>query len=87
MPFAARACPSPDGGALEALGARHGVGGAERGEQGVEMAEVVDFDVEMEGVEAAVAVGEVEVDDIRPLRPQYPGHLAKRAGDIAQDHA
>ena len=53
----------------------------------MQVAEVMDFDIEMEGVEAAVAVGEVEVDDIRPLRAQYPGHFAKRAGNIAQDDA
>ena len=51
------------------------------------MAKIVHLDVEVEGVEAPVAVSEVKVDDIGPLRAQYSRHFAKRAGNIAQDHA
>ena len=51
------------------------------------MAEVMDFDVKVEGVKTAVAVSEVEIDDIRSLRAQDSRHFAKRPGDVAQDHA
>ncbi len=53
----------------------------------MQVAQIVDFHVEVERVETAVSVGEVQVDDIRSLRPQYSGHLAKRTGDITKDDA
>ncbi len=60
MQSAGRACPNPD--ALKPLGARYRLGGAQRREQRVQMAEIMDFDVEVKGVKAAVAVGQMEVD-------------------------
>src|SRR6476661_5186695 len=58
---------------------------AEGGNNRVEVREVVHFDVEMERLEAAVAVDQLKVDDVGVLGAKDAGHGAKRAGDIAQD--
>ena len=54
----------------------------------MQVREVVHLDVDVEGVEAAVAVGQHQVDDVGGLgaedaRPSSP----KRAGNVAQDDA
>ena len=48
------------------------------------MGEVVNLGIDVEGVETAVAVGEAEVDDVRPLGAHDPRHFAKRARDVAE---
>ena len=70
---------------LDPLGLADPVGGAQRGDQAVEVGEVVDFDVDVEGVEAAVAVGERQIDDVGALgaqgcRPFRPARRRHRAG-------
>src|SRR6476620_1731385 len=44
------------------------------------------LDVEMEGLEAAVAVDELEVDDVGVLLPKDSRHGAERARNVAEDH-
>ena len=62
------------------------VGVAQRGDDRVEVREVVHFDVEMEGVEIAVAVDQLKVDDVGVLGAEDPRHRAERPGNVAQDH-
>src|SRR6187397_562343 len=50
------------------------------------MGEVVNLDVDMEGVEAAVSVGQHQIDDIGPLRAKDAGHFTERPGHVAQYH-
>src|SRR5215210_4651397 len=50
------------------------------------MAEVVDLDVDIEGVEAAVAVDQLQIDDVGVLGAEDPRHRPERSGDVAQDH-
>jgi hypothetical protein len=62
--------------ALDAFDLTDAIGGAKRGHQAVQVSKVMDFNVDVEGVEAAVAVGKHEVDDIGSFGAQYPGHFA-----------
>ena len=52
----------------------------------MQVREVVDLDVEVEGLEASVAVDQLQVDDVGVLGAENPGHGAERTGDIAEDH-
>ena len=51
----------------------------------MQMREVVHFDINLERHEAAVAVDEVQVDDVRMLGAEHAGHGAKRSGHVAND--
>ena len=51
------------------------------------MLDVVHLDVEMEGVEAAVAAGLVHADDIGAMAAQYAGDHRERAGLVLDDDA
>ena len=53
----------------------------------MEVREVVYLRIQMEGLEAPVAVNQVEVDDIGVLRAQYPRHRTKRPWYVSKDHA
>src|SRR5688572_32463921 len=74
-------------GLLHALGARHHIGGAKRGEDAHQMLDVVHFDVEMEGVEAAVAARLLHADDVGSVASQYTGDDGERAGLVLDDDA
>jgi hypothetical protein len=50
------------------------------------MPKIVHFDVEVEGLEAAVAVNQLKIDDVGVLLAEDPRHGAERARDVAQDH-
>src|SRR5437764_2054483 len=52
----------------------------------VEVREVVNLDVQMEGLEAAVAMDELKVDDVGMLLAKDARHGAERAWNVAQDH-
>ena len=52
----------------------------------VKVREVVDLDVEVEGLEAAVAVDQLQVDDVGVLGAEDARHRAERAGNVAKDH-
>ena len=63
------------------------VGVAQRGDDGVQVGQVVHLDVEVEGLEAAVAVDQLQVDDVGVLGAEDAGHRPQRARDVAQDDA
>ena len=48
----------------------------QRRDDGVQMREVVDLDIEVESLEAAVSVDELKVDDVGVLRAENAGHRA-----------
>src|SRR5689334_12810821 len=50
----------------------------------MEVCEIVHLDIEMEGLEAAVAVDQLKIDDVGVLGAKYAGHRPERAGDVAQ---
>ena len=50
----------------------------------MQVGEVVDLDVEMERLEAPVAVDEVQVDDVGVLGAEDSRHRAERARDILE---
>ena len=49
----------------------------------VEVSEVVHLNVEVERLEAAVAVNELQVDDVGMLGAEYARHGAERSGDVS----
>jgi malate dehydrogenase (oxaloacetate-decarboxylating)(NADP+) len=65
---------------LDALDRAYRVGVAKRGDDRVQMGKVMHLDVEVEGLEASVAVDQLEVDDIGALLAEDPGHRAERSG-------
>src|SRR6476619_3667653 len=65
----------------------HRVGLAQCGNDRMKVSEVVHLDVEMEGVEIAVAVDELKIDDVGVLLPKDARHGSQRSGNVAQDHA
>ena len=72
---------------LDPLDGADWLGITQRGNDRVQVREVVNFDVEVKRLEAAVAVNELKVDDVGVLLAEYPRHGTKRAGNIAQDHS
>ena len=71
---------------LDPLDRADRVGVAQRGDDRVQMRQIVHFDIDVEGVEAAVAVDQLQIDDVGVLRPQDARHGAERARNVAQDH-
>ena len=72
---------------LDPLHGADRVGVAKRGDDRVQVRQVVHFDVEVKGLEAAVAVDQLQIDDVGVLAAEDPRHDAERAGDVLQDHA
>ena len=70
---------------LDPLDRADRVGVAKRGDDRVQVREVVDLDVEVEGLEAAVAVDQLQVDDVGALGAEDARHRAERAGDVVED--
>src|SRR5438309_6721290 len=69
-----------------ALHARNWLRVAQGGDDAVKVCQIVDLDVEVEGLEAAVAVHQLKVDDVGVLGAENPGHGAERARNVAEDH-
>ena len=61
-------------------------GVAQGGDDRVQVGEVVDLDVEVEGMEVAVAVNQRQVDDVGVLGAERARHRPQRSGNVAQDH-
>src|SRR4051794_11878661 len=62
------------------------LGFAERGDDRVKVSKVVNLDVEVEGLEAAIAVNELQIDDVGVLGTKDSRHRPKSAWDVAKDH-
>src|SRR6185369_15101563 len=50
------------------------------------MGEIVHLDVQVEGLEAAVAVRQLKIDDVGVLGAEDPRHGAERTGNVAKNH-
>ena len=71
---------------LDPLDARDWIGFAKRGDDRVQVREIVHLDVQMESLEAAVAMDQLKVDDVGVLGAKDSGHGPKSTGDVAKDH-
>src|SRR4051812_8447259 len=81
----ASSSPAQLGRKSDSLDARDRLRVAQRSDDRVQVREVVHFDVQMEGLEAAVTVDQLKVDDVRVLCPEDARHGAESAGDVAED--
>src|SRR5689334_15825307 len=70
---------------LDPLDGTDRIGLAQRGDDRVKVREVMHLDVEMERLEAAVAVDQLKVDDVGVLLAENPRHRAEGSRDVAQD--